>query len=361
MEQLVGSQLDRKPIEFEWVKDLVSYEGPLLSLFKSGAKKYLFHWCDCDEVANRWMVVEIDDRNYHRALAGECRFRELLDKALVGSFVFVFDRNANQQETYWLVSGDDVPQHYLPDSSVFIEVDEPDRLIGDDEAVILFDLGGGISALNQFLRWYHQIYNLLYGMKTGQLSQIQSRPWGPGDGWSSYHFSEDLRKSIPPEDRASESELLAASPGICKLSTSAGLADDVHEIIKNYSLNKAVFDSLYHELHKLIIAGSFESFTQIEAISRFDKDEDIAIAREAFVSSLWSDEQYNALKSGRSHFEATKILLASFRRIRNIHRDFESQEISSVRWKLYTKSESYKDLKRKDRQVKPRPAVPLRS
>jgi hypothetical protein len=44
------------------VRDLIYFDGPLLSHFKHPkGDDYLYYWCDCDEQANRWMVLRVTE------------------------------------------------------------------------------------------------------------------------------------------------------------------------------------------------------------------------------------------------------------------------------------------------------------
>lgn len=41
---------------------LVEYEGPLISIMEhTDGSRYLYYWCDCDSVCNRWLAMRIGE------------------------------------------------------------------------------------------------------------------------------------------------------------------------------------------------------------------------------------------------------------------------------------------------------------
>src|SRR5690348_10319881 len=96
--------LPRLPIrDLEWVRDLVYFDGPLLSEFRSSnGDTYLFHWCDVDDGANRWMVFRVSRPDLVKYLFRRYPLRRLIDESQDG-FVYIVDIGDNRQHlrAFW--------------------------------------------------------------------------------------------------------------------------------------------------------------------------------------------------------------------------------------------------------------------
>ena len=109
-------QIEKFPVSGLFkVADLIYFDGPLLSLFKTpDGSNYLFYWCDCIETANFWLVFQIA----HCDLLDYLQKRKSLYDLLV---------NNQSYSTVWLAKIDDrlrfqtlyaVPVKKLPDSYI---------------------------------------------------------------------------------------------------------------------------------------------------------------------------------------------------------------------------------------------------
>ena len=63
MKEIGGFTIPDFPISgLKHIKDLLYHEGPLLSQYSHpSGDTYLFHWCDCDDLRNRWMVLRVNE------------------------------------------------------------------------------------------------------------------------------------------------------------------------------------------------------------------------------------------------------------------------------------------------------------
>jgi len=113
-----GSPLPNLPIQNgRLIADLIYFDGALLSYYRDdGRGHYLYVWCDADEIHNRWLVVQTDERSLYGFLARQMTLRQLL-------------LTANQNQLYLLDMDDeqhpfriqhveitDLPDDYLPTS-----------------------------------------------------------------------------------------------------------------------------------------------------------------------------------------------------------------------------------------------------
>lgn len=75
-----------------WVKDLVYYEGPLLSHMMNGEQSYLYKWVDNDSQYNRWLVIPVNLQDVDRVMRETLDFNTLLN---VSSKIYIIDIDDN--------------------------------------------------------------------------------------------------------------------------------------------------------------------------------------------------------------------------------------------------------------------------
>jgi hypothetical protein len=83
MIRIEGEELAGLDFNMTWLGDLLTHEGPLISLYKNDREKaayYLVKWVDHDEQFNRWVVVPCDRADIVRFFEGQTSLRELLLK-----------------------------------------------------------------------------------------------------------------------------------------------------------------------------------------------------------------------------------------------------------------------------------------
>lgn len=114
-EEFFAISLARLPVDLEFVRDIEEFEGPLLSEFRSSdGETFLYHWCDCDERANRWLVFRVSRQDLFRYLAGRVSLRSLIQERRDG-FLYVVDLDGDATLlSAWLVDADKLPENYLP-------------------------------------------------------------------------------------------------------------------------------------------------------------------------------------------------------------------------------------------------------
>jgi len=124
-----GAILVAPPLEdLTFVRDLIKYQGPLLSLFEETVSKnqWLWYWCDCDESANRWAVIRTTPQLVE---SYELRSIDLLTllEATPRHFVFLVDRFAHlplaPMSTWWMIQYDHLPIDYRPKRGCYLQED----------------------------------------------------------------------------------------------------------------------------------------------------------------------------------------------------------------------------------------------
>lgn len=126
MKSLPGTRLTGFGRVFKHVRDIVYFDGPLMSEFKYDNKTYIFHWVDCDGEANRWMIYRVDPFHIGQFERKEINASDLVWRCLDG-FVLFFDA-PNLPEDVWFTYEEafqnckdvstcrliNIPKDYLP-------------------------------------------------------------------------------------------------------------------------------------------------------------------------------------------------------------------------------------------------------
>ena len=240
MDELRGSLIDELPFSnFEWELDLYGFDGPLLSQFTSSSgEKYLMHWCDCDELHNRWMILPVTENSRIRLIARKNTLREIVDEAK-RNFVFIVDtRSDGSFASVMLVEGKFVPASYIPGHDSYIDVDDPSAALGIGTASLLFDGDWEIESVRNFMRAYRQAYNFTLGLSRDLISRLEALPWQ--GGFSAVHFFDRLDDKVRKLNTGQiETELMQfASPGIVQFKVDSSAAATLVEAIFHYDINK---------------------------------------------------------------------------------------------------------------------------
>lgn len=126
MNEVSGTSIGSLPFKnLKKVRDLIEYEGPILSHFvDEHGRNYLFYWVDVDSKYNRWLVWKISELQLYNYLFGIISLREALlepDK----DFIYVIDIDSNlNYDNIKLVNVEDLIPIYLPEEESFFHSDK---------------------------------------------------------------------------------------------------------------------------------------------------------------------------------------------------------------------------------------------
>ena len=97
------------------VADLIEFEGPLLSLFRSPTgQDYLYYWCDRDDSCNRWLIVRCRENQVKHLLARQLSLYEIITTP-ADPFVYCVDLDSECRYVgSRIVSPKNLPEDYLP-------------------------------------------------------------------------------------------------------------------------------------------------------------------------------------------------------------------------------------------------------
>ena len=111
--------LPEAPVTLTWVRDIEWFEGPLLSEFSDGEKRFLLAWRDRDDDFHRWIVLPCDPAHLARYEAGEVNLRSLFEAP---SEVFWVDTDRYGAFARWArMPISEVPAGIFPEPTAFYD------------------------------------------------------------------------------------------------------------------------------------------------------------------------------------------------------------------------------------------------
>ncbi len=117
MREIKGEPCSLPPME--WVDDLIYFNGPILSHYRTfEGNHYLWYWCDVDDTAHRWLVLEVSIETIEDLSAGKIEVGAVIPGE--GLCVVVADTNGEVRLATVKIAACDVPLQYQPMSGAFI-------------------------------------------------------------------------------------------------------------------------------------------------------------------------------------------------------------------------------------------------
>lgn len=115
-------KINEFPLKLKFIKDLIYYDGSLLTLFENDIyEKYLYYWCDVDENCNRWMVIKINDKLLNKYLINKITLKDLIIKPIDKILYIVDIDNLVKYKNVYLIKPHDLPNEYIPDSDSYFD------------------------------------------------------------------------------------------------------------------------------------------------------------------------------------------------------------------------------------------------
>lgn len=325
MINLNGSDLQQLPLKkLKWQRDLIYFEGPLLSEFtSSNGEKYLKYWCDCNEKYNRWMLFRIKEEDRLRLVLGEIPLIDCIQEK-TGAFVFFIDEGESEYK-YQLVDLCDIPSEYLPEKDAYLNIEEykEDKNI----ASLVFEDTWEFDELKYVYRKLTQLYDFIFVAKK-QLGTSGGMPWQ--EGFSTMHFYNKLKNIIPKSSESNLDAIHYASPGYMKVKMDSEISKSTFEAINNYKNDKSDIDHIYSDLFNRIKELGLNNVSVSSAIQEFSKDNDCKINYHLLVSKLYCIDSSWLTSFADNDFERCKILMAHTRRLKDFSNLIEDGRIRVV-------------------------------
>jgi hypothetical protein len=213
--------------------DLISFEGPLLSLFSDGRVNWLYFWCDTNgSGTNRWMLFEIEREDLVGYLGCTMTLRSIIEKQKSHGWLLLDDKQQTQ--------ADKVDRHremrrttdekfvgdYLPAvDSWFEPVLAPDiavdRALKPETFAVPIQGDWFAQDLDRFARAYRMIYSFVYAMRPQfittmerRLQQLLRAPWR--GGYSRINMFQAFEQLVPALHALRIKSMVYNSPGDIK-------------------------------------------------------------------------------------------------------------------------------------------------
>lgn len=112
--------MEDPPADFEHLRDIEVFEGPLISEFRAGdGGSFLFIWRDRDNEYNRWLAIQISEQTI--AMYEDCQatLHGMIQQA---SRMFLADTDAKGSFARWYsLTREELPDTYLPQEMSYFD------------------------------------------------------------------------------------------------------------------------------------------------------------------------------------------------------------------------------------------------
>jgi hypothetical protein len=230
---LGGIAVTKLPMELQHVRNIEEFDGALLSEFKSATgETYLYYWCDCDDGANRWLVVRTPPQLLFRYLVGRTALRSLIADCVDG-FAYVLDIGPkNERRGCWYIYAGLLPEEYVP---------APDSHRGRDQQAtqegfqdVYMDQKWDSLAIAEYPKKYLQVYAFHGVFGPGGDPRRLSLHYDMTTGWVFHNLYELMRVHTLAPKRAELAAIGSASPGYLRFSVDQAIAAGVREAVARY-------------------------------------------------------------------------------------------------------------------------------
>lgn len=232
--------------EFIWVSDIQYYDGSLLSEYRThNLDSYVFHWCDCTEELNRWLVIRASKRSVYELKSGLIGIKEfLLDRSL-DSNAYILDIAIDDEiRNVTYVRLENIPEDYLPEDNVLI-IPSLMPTIEKTTYPVIIDNHWETDELSEFPRKFMDAYVLIEKSleEDDDLNPITTAQWQ--EGLSSRTFYHDMKKA---NHILNINAIQYASPGYIQFSADRNIGLLVKKNVDNYMQNKEEIEATFHRL-----------------------------------------------------------------------------------------------------------------
>lgn len=232
LDKLLAIPLVRLPVELEFVRDLEEFDGPLLSEFRSSdGDTFLYYWCDCDERANRWLVVRTPRQDLFRYLVGRVSLRSLIRDCRDG-FLYMVDLDGDATViSAWFVYAEKTPENYLPGLD---SIRQPGAGIEPGFQDVSVDQKWDYEQVSAYPRKYLQAYAFHTAFGPGGHPEALEVDYRLTSGWIFHTLFERMRTNAPLARRASLEAVAFASPGYLRFRVDPVIAEGLRDAVARY-------------------------------------------------------------------------------------------------------------------------------
>lgn len=320
MKEIDGIRLPSLPISgLKHIQDLVYYDGPLLSQYAHrNGDDYLYYWCDCDEVANRWMVLRVSEASILRITNRFVPLDYVIPSGCRDDFVYFLDlKQDGSIQDVRLASVQKIPEDYIPQPGAYL--DPVERKQDSKSYSVLVEGGWSVRALGEFPKYFAKVYSVLYVLNVLRIPRFEDYPWR--GGFSHMHFFNWTADQIPAEDRPVVSAMQYASPGFMRFSLHGRTADQVTRCVTEYQADEKLplaFQDLAHYVKK----HKLNEIKNLNDPSWAEHNKYLRQASLELLKGFSAIDEHSFLETSERRFETAKIAMAFYRYVKELS-DFE--------------------------------------
>lgn len=323
MDTVIGTSLGTEVFDsHKHVRDLIAYDGPLLSQFVSDqGDQFLYYWCESDGLHNRWMVLRVDESTIVRLANGMI----FLDMVIPGSardgYVYILDMDGEGiTQSIKLTLPSNLPLSYRPKPG---HVLRPEYMHPANESFeVLMDGSWSIENLRLFPEKFSNVYTLLYVTNVYPESHQEGYPWR--GGFSVMHFRNWALSVIPKRARPRVAALSYASPGFIRFKLDLDTANSAAQCVRIYNTSKETIQTYYRALSQFIHDNSLNSIedTYDELWSRYNRD--LTDLARLLMQRFGPVKLASFQSTFQRPFEAAKVAMSFYRSVKELS-EFEEQ------------------------------------
>lgn len=331
MRALPGVQLKRLPVSgLTRVRDLAHFAGPLITEYAHPlGDRYLFYWCDCDESADRWMVLRVSESNILRLEHKIFTLDQVIPDAGQDDFVYFVDEDKALDLAACpasLTLKASIPDDYRPAKGAFLRA----RKSKTDKGIypILLDGQWSMHDLGEFPKKLYDSYALIYCLKAmdqnpendkpAEKQKFRSLPWC--GGYSSVHFFKRAMDRVPVKQRPQVAAVHYESPGFMKFRMDEQIAEEVRRCVSNVNDNAKFFHDTSAKLEAYLKTHELND-PKKENTEDWEKHDPFLLEMtKALISGFSPLDTDSFISAMPRPFEAAKVALMFYRRVNTLCR-----------------------------------------
>lgn len=328
-----GERISAKEIpKHTWNADLVYYDGPLISLYRSErGEDVLYVWLDCTATRHRWCIVPISRESLRGYLNEYYSLHTIFQRA---KYLLTFDMGDSFKKTgVTRTDFENFPEDYRPEEDSYLSADiaTPAAIQLKEEVTDSYYLGLDgdelyVEELSKIQRIFQQLYSFHYGFshafRTAVRDRLQhySSQWS--GGFSAVNIFNGMNNVIPSIHRARVTQLTFNSPGHIKLDLLPNLAEQIQISVdtvldpERFKALQELYSRSYSYFRESGISG-FES--ESNRISQNLTSETKAtldnFVREFFLIMEWDFQQHPLRRVETNPLLMLRMLFAYYRRL----------------------------------------------
>lgn len=331
--KIPGDRISAKELQkHTWNADLVYYDGPLISLYRSErGEDVLYVWLDCTATRHRWCVVPISRESLRGYLDQSYSLLTLFERA---KHLITFDvGDALRKGGVTLTYFDSFPREYLPQPDSYLSDDIATQAAIDlkEEHTTAYYLGLDgeelyVEDLSKIQKLFQQLYSFHYGLSHSFRTAVRDRlrhfsaQWT--GGFSAVNIFGGLNSVMPSIHRPRITQLAFNSPGHIKLDLLPEPASQIQLSVETISDPEKLLllQALYQRSYKYFKASGISGFESEDNQISQNLTSETKATLETFVLEFfqimeWDYERHPLRNAERNPLLLLRILFAYYRRL----------------------------------------------